>query len=174
MIDSQDTSDSQDVIELVYRPTRADILTGVLARERLRRLHLLRWGGTTLFGTAAALLAVAALRTSAVPAVLAAFCAVLIWSTPRLQARHALRTVAWQGEYHSSVSGAGLTAETAHVSLRQRWSVFRGYRETRDHFVLFSRDPNVLLVEVLPLRGLRSPEEAERLRALLDRRLPRL
>ncbi|WP_017238087.1 YcxB family protein [Streptomyces sp. SS] len=164
MIDSQDTSDSQDVIELDYRPTRADILTGVLARERLR----------PLFGAAAALLAVAAVRTSAVPAVLAAFCAVLIWSTPRLQAHHALRTVDWQGEYHSSVSGAGLTAETAHVSLRQRWSVFRGYRETRDHFVLFSRDPNVLLVEVLPLRGLRSPEEAERLRALLDRRLPRL
>ncbi|MEU0401333.1 YcxB family protein [Streptomyces sp. NPDC006197] len=163
----------RDGVELVYRPTRADILTGVLVRERLRRLHLFRWGLVALFA-AGALLTLTARRTSATSVVLAVFCAVLIWAMPRLQAHHVLRTVSWQGEYRTSVSESGLTAETAHVSLLQRWSVFRGYRETRDHLVLFSRDPNILLVEVLPLRGLRTPEDAERLRALVGEHLPRV
>ncbi|MFF8379325.1 YcxB family protein [Streptomyces sp. NPDC015661] len=162
-----------DRVELAYTPTRADILTGVLVRERLRRLHLVRWGFTALFG-AGALLTLASRQPSPVSFVLAVLCAVLIWSTPRLQAHHVLRTVSWQGEYRASVSGTGITVETAHVQLLQRWSVFRGHRETRDHLVLLSRDPNILLVEVLPLRGLRSPEEAERLRALVGRRLPPL
>ncbi|MER5206267.1 YcxB family protein [Streptomyces sp. NPDC002825] len=162
-----------DRVELSYRPTRADILTGVLARERLRRLHLVRWAFTALFG-AGALLSLASRRPSAVSFVLAVFCAVLIWAMPRLQAHHALRTISWQGEYRATVSGTGISVDTAHVSLLQRWSVFRGHRETRDHLVLFSRDPNILLVEVLPLRGLSSPEEAERLRALVGRQLPRV
>ncbi|WP_245727676.1 YcxB family protein [Streptomyces vietnamensis] len=164
---------TQDMVELAYRPTRADILAGVLVRERVRRLHLVRWGLTALFG-AGALLTLTRGRTSAVSFVLIVFCAVVVWAMPRLQAHHALRTVEWQGEYRTSVGEPGITAETAHVTLLQRWSVFRGYRETRDHLVLLSRDPNILLVEVLPLRGLRSPEEAERLRALVGRQLPRL
>ncbi|MFI0924208.1 YcxB family protein [Streptomyces sp. NPDC021012] len=162
-----------DMIELTYRPTRADILAGVLVRERLRRLHLVRWGFTALFG-AAALLSLAAREATAVSAVLAVFCALLIWAMPHFQAHHALRTVSWQGEYRTSVGESGITAETAHVTLLQRWSVFRGYRETRDHLVLLSRDPNILLVEVLPLRGLSSAEDAERLRELLERQLTRL
>ncbi|MFB7514645.1 YcxB family protein [Streptomyces sp. NPDC056144] len=160
-------------VHLAYRPTRADVLTGVLARERLRRLHLVRWAFVALF-TFGAVLTLAAPRASAATVVLAVFCAGFIWSMPRLQAHHALRTVSWQGEYRATVHGEGITVDTAHVSLLQRWSVFRGYRETRDHLVLFSRDPNILLVEILPLRGLRTPEEADRLRALVGGALPRL
>ncbi|MFG2359297.1 YcxB family protein [Streptomyces sp. NPDC048521] len=163
----------QDMVELVYRPTRADVLAGVRFRERRRGLHLLRWGLTGLFGVGA-VLAVTAPEISALSCVTAVFCAVLIWSLPRLQAHHALRTVSWQGEYRTSVSETGITAETAHTTLVQRWSVFRGYRETRDHVVLLSRDPNILLVEVLPKRGLRSAPDAERLRALLSQHLPRV
>ncbi|MGW8763062.1 YcxB family protein [Streptomyces sp. NPDC055815] len=168
-----DTDTGMDMVKLAYRPTRADILAGVLVRERLRRHHLVRWGFVALF-CAGALLTLASRRPSAVSLVLAVFCAVLIWAMPHLQAHHALRTVSWQGEYRASVSGTGITTDTAHVSLLQRWSVFRGYRETRDHLVLLSRDPNILLVEVLPLRGLPSPEDAERLRALVGRELPAL
>jgi hypothetical protein len=164
---------TQDTVELVYRPTRADVLAGVRLRERRRGLHLLRWGLTGLFG-AGAVLAVTAPDISALSFVTAVFCAALIWSLPRLQAHHALRTVSWQGEYRTSVSGTGIAAETVHATLVQRWSVFRGYRETRDHVVLLSRDPNILLVEVLPKRGLRSAQDAERLRALLSRHLPRV
>lgn len=160
-------------VELAYRPTRADILTAVLVRERLRRLHLLRWGLTLLFG-GAALLLLAAQWSLTTPLVLAVFCAALIWAAPHFQAHHALRTVEWQGEYHASVSGTGVEAETTHVRLLQRWSVFRGYRETRDHVVLLSRDPNILLVEVLPKRGLSSPQDADRLLELVSRHLPQV
>ncbi|MFE2559239.1 YcxB family protein [Streptomyces sp. NPDC059352] len=163
----------QAAVGLLYRPTRADILTAVLVRERLRRLHLLRWGFTLLFG-GTALLTLVAQRSLTTLVVLALFCAVLIWAMPHFQAHHALRTVEWQGEYRASVSGTGIETETAHVRLLQRWSVFRGYRETRDHLVLLSRDPNVLLVEVLPKRGLSSPQDTERLLELVGRHLPRV
>lgn len=163
----------QDTVELVYRPTRADILAGVRLRERRRRLHLVRWGFTGLF-VVGAVLVVTAPESSVQSFVTAVFCVAVIWSTPHLQAHHALRTVSWQGEYRTSVSETGIAAETAHATLVQRWSVFLGYRETRDHLVLLSRDPNILLVEVLPKRGLRSPQDAERLRALVSRYLPRV
>ncbi|PAZ12466.1 hypothetical protein CLM62_30280 [Streptomyces sp. SA15] len=163
----------QDTVELVYRPTRADFITGVRVRERRRRLHLVRWGFTGLFAVGAVLV-VTAPESSAQSFLTGVFCAAVIWSIPHLQAHHALRTVSWQGEYHMSVSETGIATETAHATLVQRWSVFRGYRETRDHVVLLSRDPNILLVEVLPKRGLRSPQDAERLRDLVSRHLPRV
>ncbi|WP_225799078.1 YcxB family protein [Streptomyces sp. NK15101] len=171
------SSGSQDAtrgtVGLVFRPTRADLLTAVLVRERLRRLHILRWAFVLLFGGFAVLAAIAQ-ATVTVSTGLFLLLAGLIWAMPHFQANHALRTVEWQGEYRASVSETGIEMETAHVSLLQRWSVFRGYRETRDHLVLLSRDPNILLAEVLPLRGLRSPEEADRLRVLVDGHLPRL
>lgn len=159
------------MVELVYRPTRADILVGVRLRERRRRLHLVRYGfaGLFVFG---AVLVVNAPGSSALSFVTAVLCAALIWSIPHLQAHHALRTMSWQGEYRTSVSETSIASETEHATLVQRWSIFRGYRETRDHVVLLSRDPNILLVEVLPKRGLRSPQDAERLRALMSRHLP--
>ncbi|MEV8432818.1 YcxB family protein [Streptomyces sp. HUAS 31] len=164
---------TQETVELVYQPTRADILAGVLVRERRRRLHLVRWGFTGLFA-AAAVLMVAAQGSSSLAWVTAVLCAVLIWSIPHLQAHHALSTVSWQGEYRTSVNETGIATDTVHTTLLQRWSVFRGFRETRDHVVLLSRDPNILLVEVLPKRGLHAPEEAERLLAVLSRHLPRV
>ncbi|MGW1000688.1 YcxB family protein [Streptomyces sp. NPDC002520] len=161
------------VVELTYRPTRADVLVGLGVRERMRRLHLLRWGFAGFFLLMAVLTATSG-RPSAFSVLVALFCAALIWGTPRFQARHALRTISWQGEYRATVGESGITVETAHATLVQRWSVFRGYRETRDHVVLLSRDPNILLVEVLPKRGLHSAEDLERLRALLDGAQPRV
>lgn len=165
--------DIRSTVELVYRPTRADIHTAVLVRERCRRLHLVRWGFAGLFA-AVALLVLAAPTSAASSSLLPAVLAVLVWSVPHAQSHHALKTVSWQGEYRLSVSGTGVSAETEHVTLLQRWSVFRGYRETRDHVVLLSRDPNILLVEVLPKRGLRSPEDVEGLLDLVGRHLPRI
>ncbi|MEU7074264.1 YcxB family protein [Streptomyces narbonensis] len=163
----------RSTVELVYRPTRADVLTAVLVRERLRRLHLLRWVLTLVVG-GFALLAAIAQATVTVSTGLFLVLAVLIWAMPHFQAHHALRTVEWQGEYRASVSDTGVETETAHVRLLQRWSVFRGYRETRDHVVLLSRDPNILLVEVLPKRGLRSPAETELLLDVVGRHLTRV
>ncbi|KUM73376.1 YcxB family protein [Streptomyces curacoi] len=173
MVVDMGQGERQDTVELVYRPTRADLLAGIRLRERRRHLHLVRWGLTGLFLAGAVLVATAP-KSSAFSLVTAVFCAAVTWSVPHFQAHHALRTVSWQGEYRTSVSTTGIEAETAHATLLQRWSVFRGYRETRDHVVLLSRDPNILLVEVLPKRGLRSAQDAERLRALMSRHLPRV
>ncbi|WP_308122108.1 YcxB family protein [Streptomyces sp. TRM70350] len=100
--------------------------------------------------------------------------AVLIWGTPRIQANHVFRTVSWQGEYRATVSDAGITVETEHTTLTQRWSLFRGHRETRDHLVLLGRDPNILILDVVPKRGLRTEEDMQRLRTLLAGHLPRV
>ncbi|GGT07792.1 YcxB family protein [Streptomyces chromofuscus] len=162
---------THDEVELAYRPTRGDLRAGVGVRERVRHLHLLRWALTAVFLALAAQSAVST-KGSALSFVLAVFCAAVIWAMPHAQAHHALRTVSWQGEYRATVTDDGIRTETRYVTLEQRWSVFRGHRETRDHFVLLSRDPNILLVEVLPKRGLRAEADADRLRALLARRLP--
>ncbi|WP_234439708.1 YcxB family protein [Streptomyces bicolor] len=163
----------QGAVELVYSPMRADLIAGVRVRERRRHLHLVRWGFTALFGWGVVLVATAR-DSSVVSFVTAVFCAALTWSIPHLQAHHAWRTISWQGEYRTSVGEMGITTETEHVTLVQRWPVFRGYRETRDHLVLLSRDPNILLVEVLPKRGLSAGDDLDRLRALLDDNLPRV
>ncbi|MFE7547744.1 YcxB family protein [Streptomyces gardneri] len=165
--------DIRSAVALVYRPTRADIHTAVLVRERCRRLHLLRWGLAGLLA-AVVLLILASPASAPSSALTPAVLAVLIWSLPHAQSHHALKTVSWQGEYRVSVSETGVSAESEHVTLLQRWSVFRGYRETRDHVVLLSRDPNILLVEVLPKRGLRSLEDTERLLDLVGHHLPRV
>ncbi|MFE5814698.1 YcxB family protein [Streptomyces sp. NPDC056479] len=164
---------NEDMVELVYQPTRADILAGILVRERRKRMHVVRWGFTGLFGAAAVLLVIAP-KSSVLSGVLTVFCAALIWSIPHLQAQQVLRAVSWQGEHRTSVGETGIAIDTVHTTLVLRWSAFRGYRETRDHVALLGRDPGILLMGVLPKRGLHSEQDAERLRDLLSRHLPRV
>ncbi|MGY5034662.1 YcxB family protein [Streptomyces sp. 900116325] len=84
------------------------------------------------------------------------------------------RIIGWQGEYRATVSPAGITCRTDHSTLVQNWSVFQGYRETADHFVLLSRDPNIMYLGVLPKRGVYEAEGLDRLRAVLDQRTTRM
>ncbi|GGV57825.1 YcxB family protein [Streptomyces griseoloalbus] len=161
-----------DAVGLAFRPTRTDILRGIQVRERVRGLTPVRWTFTVLFAGFAAFTALGG-ADAAVLTVLSLLTAVLIWGTPRLQANHVFRTVSWQGEYRATVTDAGITIETEHTTLVQRWTLFRGYRETPEHLVLLSRDPNILVLEVAPKRGLRGEEDLQRLRALLDRHLSR-
>ncbi|WP_327356136.1 YcxB family protein [Streptomyces sp. NBC_01304] len=155
-----------DAVELVYRPRRKDVLAGIGARDRLRKLTFVKWAFVAAFALLG-LLAVLADKPSAISIGTAFLCAAVIWSIPYLQAHQVIRTVEWQGEYRATVTAEGITVATDHCTLTQRWSMFRGYRELRDHFVLFSRDRSILVVEVLPKRGLRTPEDLDRLRALL-------
>ncbi|MER5914566.1 YcxB family protein [Streptomyces sp. NPDC001982] len=172
MVTGMGRDERQGTVELAYRPTHADCITAIRVRDRLRRIALLRWAFVVLFGALAVLSVLSTGWTSSVPLVV--LCAVMIWSIPHLQARHALRIVGWQGEYRTTVSDAGVVAETEHARLLQRWSLFRGYRETPGHVVLLSRDPNILLVEVLPKRGAQDPAAVDTLREILDRHLPRV
>ncbi|MBC9716176.1 YcxB family protein [Streptomyces sp. TRM66268-LWL] len=155
-------------VELTYRPRHGDIVAGIAVRDRKRGLVFVRWAFTLLFA-ALGVRTLVVYESSVLSAGVAFFCAALIWSMPHLQAHHVIRTVEWQGDYRTAVSAAGISTATDHCVLTQYWTMFRGYRETRDHFVLLSRDRNILCVEVLPKRSLSAPQDADRLRALLDR-----
>ncbi|MFJ1868736.1 YcxB family protein [Streptomyces sp. NPDC088097] len=102
------------------------------------------------------------------------FVVLIVWGYPRLQAASVQRLVGWQGEYHATVSTAGITCQTDHSTLVLKWTVFQGYRETADHFVLLSRDPNIMYLGVLPKRGVQEAEGLDRLRAILDQHTPRV
>ncbi|WP_406727631.1 YcxB family protein [Streptomyces sp. GD-15H] len=169
----RDIMQDSDAVESAFRPTRTDILRAIQVRDRIRRLAPVRWTFAVLFAGFAAFTAFGG-ADAAPLAALSLLTAVLTWGTPRIQANHVFRTISWQGEYRTTVTDAGITVETEHTTLVQRWSLFRGYRETRDHLVLLSRDPNILVLEVLPMRSLRGEEDAQRLRALLDRHLSRV
>ncbi|MFF1449696.1 YcxB family protein [Streptomyces sp. NPDC058274] len=167
--------DERTAVELTYQPQSADILVGLRVRERIKRtglllrsVFLLLWVGQWLVS------AVVRGGVDVVSTVLFLLVVLLVWGYPRLQAAQTQRLVGWQGDYRANVSPAGITCRTDHVTLIQKWSVFQGYRETADHFVLLSRDPNMLCLDVLPKRGVHEAGDLERLRAILDQYTPRV
>jgi hypothetical protein len=170
-----DVVDEQTAVQLVYRPQSADTLVGLRIRERVKRtglvlrgVFLALWTGQWLLGT------VGRGRIDVVSTVLFLFVVLVVWGYPRLQAAQVQRLIGWQGEYHVTVSAAGITCRTEHSTLVQKWSVFQGYRETAGHFVLLSRDPNIMYLGVLPKRGVQEAEGLERLRTVLDQHAPRV
>ncbi|MFB8757584.1 YcxB family protein [Streptomyces nigra] len=157
-------------VQLVYRPQPADTLAGLQTRQRIKRwglilrvVFLVLWVGQWLLGT------ISRGGADAISTVLFLVVVLLVAGYPRLQAAQVQRLVGWQGEYRTSVSAAGITTSSDHTTLIQKWSVYQGYRETKGHFVLLSRDPNILCVDVLPKHGLSTPDDVARLRGLLDR-----
>uniref|UniRef100_A0AAU1U271 YcxB family protein n=1 Tax=Streptomyces sp. NBC_00119 TaxID=2975659 RepID=A0AAU1U271_9ACTN len=170
-----DVGDEQTPVQLVYRPQPADTLVGLRVRERVKRtglvlrgVFLALWIGQWLLAT------VGRGRIDVISTVLFLFVVLVVWGYPRLQAASVQRIVGWQGEYRATVSPAEITCRTDHSTLVQKWSVFQGYRETAGHFVLLSRDPNIMYLGVLPKRGVQGAEDLERLRAILDQHTPRV
>ncbi|GHI83743.1 YcxB family protein [Streptomyces xanthophaeus] len=177
--DGAGTSDGvvseQTTVELVYRPRSADALAGLRVRERIKKTGLLLRGAfLALWVGHLVLSAVGRGSIDAVSTVLFLFVALLVWAYPRLQAAQVQRITEWQGDYRATVSAAGITCRSDHSTLVQKWSVFQGYRETADHFVLLSRDPNIMCLDVLPKRGVQGAGGPDRLRALLERHTPRV
>ncbi|MGW2559932.1 YcxB family protein [Streptomyces sp. NPDC001514] len=170
-----ETDQSTDSVELVYRPTPADTLVALRVRERIKRTGLLLRGVFLTLFTGVHLLGTVR-RGSIEPISTALFLAVVlfVWGYPRIHAAHVQRIIGWQGEYRTTVSPAGITCSTDHSTLIQKWSVLKGYRETPGHFVLLSRDPNIMCLSVLPKHGLSTPDDADRLRAVLDRHTTRV
>nr|BFD88207.1 hypothetical protein StreXyl84_76080 [Streptomyces sp. Xyl84] len=165
----------EGAVRLVYRPQPADTLVGLRVRARIKRwglvlrsVFLVLWVGQWLVGTVH--------RGSAdvVSTALFLFVVLVVGGYPRLQAGQVQRLVGWQGEYRTTVSPAGITARSDYSTLIQKWAVLRGYRETRGHFVLLSRDPSIMCLEVLPKHALSAAEDVDRLRALLDRHTTRV
>ncbi|KKD07728.1 hypothetical protein TN53_12345 [Streptomyces sp. WM6386] len=158
------------VVQLVYRPQPADTLVGLRVRQRIKRwglvlrgVFLALWVGQWLLST------ISRGSVDVVSTVLFLFVVLVVGGYPRLQAAQVQRIVGGQGEYRTAVSDVGITTANDHSTLIQKWSVLQGYRETPGHFVLLSRDPNIMCLEVLPKRGLSTADDVERLRALLDR-----
>ncbi|MFE2493977.1 YcxB family protein [Streptomyces scopuliridis] len=167
--------DEQTAVQLVYRPQSADTLVGLRVRERIKRTGLLLrgvflalWVGQWLVPT------VGRGSIDVFSTVLFMFVVLMVWGYPRLQAAHVQRIIGWQGEYRTTVSPAGITCRSDHSTLIQKWSVFQGYRETAGHFVLLSRDPNIMCLDVLPKRGAQEAEDLDRLRAILDQHTTRV
>lgn len=172
---SDNVVDERTVVELVYRPQSADTLVGLRVRERIKRAGLLLRGALLVLAVGNWLLTnVARGSVDVFPTAVLLLVVLLLWGYPRLQAAQVQRLVAWQGEYRATVSPAGITCRTDHSTLIQKWSVFQGYRETAGHFVLLSRDPNIMCLDVLPKRGAHEAGDLERLRAILDQYTPRV
>lgn len=90
-----------------------------------------------------------------------------------LAARHA-RTGAAMGPWTVTVSDSDEAVRFmgAHMETRRGWQSLGGYVETVAGFVLLSPAPHLLVVHYLPKRSL-GRDDTDRLRGILDRRLPR-
>ncbi|MEH0443910.1 MULTISPECIES: hypothetical protein [unclassified Streptomyces] len=72
-----------------------------------------------------------------------------------------------------SVGPEGVRTVHAHADLRMGWAGYGSYAESSRVFALPSPDKAGRCAIVLVERGARTPEDVDRLRALLDSRLPR-
>ncbi|MFJ8870341.1 hypothetical protein ACIRD6_31855 [Streptomyces sp. NPDC102473] len=67
-----------------------------------------------------------------------------------------------------------LRSGLAWTSSHRASTVSQGYRETAGHFVLLSRDPNIMYLSVLPKRGVHGAEGLDRLRAIRNQHITRV
>ncbi|MFI6896131.1 hypothetical protein ACIBM4_18675 [Streptomyces sp. NPDC050256] len=97
----------------------------------------------------------------------------LVTRTSVLAARHA-RVGAATGPWTVTVSDSddAVRFTGAHMETRRGWPSLGGYVETAAGFVLLAPAPYLLVVHYLPKRSL-GRDDTDRLRAVLDRRLPR-
>jgi len=87
--------------------------------------------------------------------------------------RHLHRLAERQGDISGTVDDTGFRLTTAHSSASLDWHLYPRYAETPELFVLLSADKSAVGFVVLPKRAVADPEEVDRLRAVLDRRLAR-
>ncbi|GHC51733.1 YcxB family protein [Streptomyces cinnamoneus] len=170
-------------VTVEYELTLADLRSGVGARvravPRARRLRIAMAVAVAAFVLATAL--TAGLRgPGAVDApmwlVLAALCGwgvFVVWGTPSLQARALHQVVQLHGRTRTRLDEVGMSSASAQSTQTMEWALFGRYAETRDVFVLMSADRAGGSLAVLPKRAFTRPGDTDRLRALLDSRLPR-
>ncbi|MEU8586944.1 hypothetical protein AB0C59_08050 [Streptomyces sp. NPDC048664] len=100
--------------------------------------------------------------------------AVLMYRSPRISARNLLKANQHHGTMRVSVGEDGVRTASTHMDARMAWTNYGSYAEGEHCFVLRSPDRRGNCAAVLVKRGARSPEDLDRLRALLDTRLPRV
>ncbi|WP_053925865.1 YcxB family protein [Streptomyces chattanoogensis] len=166
-------------VELAYRPTVGEWASALRARARSTgagrfQRRALVW--TVAVSTVGALLSAAGSghRDTRWPLYVGALAFVaFMTAAPSLQARRLHRLAERHGDIRGTVDDTGLRLATAHSSASHDWHLYSRYAETPELFVLLSADKSAVGFVVLPKRAVADPEEVDRLRAVLDRRLVR-
>ncbi|MCN9239551.1 hypothetical protein NGF19_01925 [Streptomyces sp. RY43-2] len=99
---------------------------------------------------------------------------VLMSRVPHMSGRQTLRANQHHGPMRVTIANEGVRVVSAHIDTRMGWANYGSYAETEHCFLLRSPDRAGVCALVLVKRGARSQEDVDRLRALLDRRLPRV
>ncbi|MER6116786.1 hypothetical protein [Streptomyces sp. NPDC001743] len=160
------------VVELTYELGQPDWSDAFRARGRARGVRGRVQGllAPVIFAGVAWLIAGSAL------AAVCAFIGCLIGLVARtgVQAVRHAKVGATMGPWVVTVrdSDDAVCFTGAHTATRRGWRSLGGYVETAAGFVLLSPAPYLLVVHYLPKRAL-GRDDTERLRAVLDRRLPR-
>lgn len=166
-------------VELAYRPTVGEWASALRARARSTgagrfQRRALVW--TVAVSTVGALLSAAGSghRDTRWPLYVGAVAFVaFMTAAPWLQARRLHRLAERHGDIRGTVDDTGLRLATAHSSASHDWHLYSRYVEQPELFVLLSADKSAVGFVVLPKRAVADPEEVDRLRAVLDRRLVR-
>lgn len=166
-----------DVVELEYRPVVADFTSALRARKGVGK------AGPRQYWAIGGAVVVAAVQIAEVltghggslflGVWLAVFVPLYLLS-PWLLARQFQRLAERQGTFRVTVTDAGVTVAMDNSSTALNWAAQPRYRETKDVFVTLSPDKNASSFTVLPKRAVRTPEDVDRLRAVLDRNLTRV
>jgi len=168
-----------DAVELEYRPRTSDFTAAVRAQFRVSpdRPQVI-WGivAFVAFGCSSAVVSWSAGHTTAVVIRLGGllFLLVMAWFVPVYWGRGLHRLAESQGTTRMTVTDAGVTATTDKGTRVRRWGARYRYRETRTVFVVLGSDTTADAPTLLPKRAVRTSEDIDRLRAILDRNLTRV
>ncbi|MCT2541431.1 MULTISPECIES: YcxB family protein [Streptomyces] len=166
------------VVELEYQPTTADFAEALNARAKISRSGRMQRKLLILMPALAVLMGITIASGRHGPGapvwvgLVAVMLAVIL--TPWLQARQLYRFAVRQGTCRTVVRETGIEVATDHSTMTVNWPMVPRYRETPQLFVLFSGDKHATGITMLPKRGVRGPEELDRLRSVLDRNVRRL
>lgn len=173
MTEVRSAAEGAAVVELRYELGQPDWSDALRARGRVRGVR----GRLQGLMAPVAFAGVAWLIAGSVLAAVCAFigCVIgLVARTGVLAARHA-KIGATMGSWAVTVGDSDDDAVCftgADMATRRGWRSLGGYVETAAGFVLLSPAPYLLVVHYLPKRSL-GRDDTERLRAILDRHLPR-
>jgi hypothetical protein len=166
-----------DAVELEYLPVVADFTSALVARGKLSRAGRIQRRMFAVVGFCVAMGIVTSVISREKPdfvTLWVVFCVLLVGLTPRLQARQFQRLSQQRGTFRVTVTDAGVSVATDNTTATVDWVAQPRYRERPDLFVLFSADKNASCFTVLPKRAVRTPEDVDRLRAILDRNATRV
>ncbi|MFE1287030.1 hypothetical protein [Streptomyces sp. NPDC058751] len=168
-----------DAVELEYRPTAEDFTSAVRALMRVGR-ESRKWFWWFVYFVVASFVSAAiswseghmtsvAIRLGGLPVFLC-----IAWSVPVSWARRLQREAEPHGTSRVTVTNTGVIVTTDRSTKVREWAAQPRYRETRGVFVVLGPDKSIDGMTLLPKRAVRTPEDVDRLRAILDRNLTRV